>query len=731
MPPVLVSGLLALGLAASLFGLHVLLQGIGWWLASVAFALLVLGVAALTRATLRNRLLPTLFAAVAAVLGLTVGFASGDAVLGIIPSGETMGAFGELVRQGAVSVSEQRVPAVADPGILFLLSVLGAFTALWADVTAITLRQRAIAAAPLALPMVVPLAITSGLASVPVFVVVAAVWLWMLRLGRHRVPASTTLGVGATAVVAALLLPFGLPAVIPEPVGGTGGLQTRINPLIDLGDDLRRSAAVRALTYTTDSEAGLYLRLATLEEFSGRSWSPVEVPRNEDNTVDAFPEPQGITPEVGRAPAESTVSIAEVGGRWLPVPYPATTVTGLEGDWFWEDSGLSVRSSNTGVNGQEYTVGYLEVRPSREQLQFAGEEVPPGFDRFTELPSGLPEVIAETAAEVTDGAETNYDRAVALQSFFRDGDFTYSEDTPVEQGYDGTGAEVIARFLDARSGYCVHFASAMAVMARTLHIPSRVVVGFQPGRPQIIDGEAAFTVSTHDLHAWPELFFDGVGWVRFEPTVSRGELPDYSVPAPVDDPATPENEATESPEPRPSETSTAAPVLPEEQQGPTAASGDPTAAGLDASVLVGAGLVALAVLLLLSPAGLRAAIRGRRLRRAQGEQPAAAELWTELRDTARDHGWLAPPTETSREFAIRLASVLPGAAGPIGALRRAVEAEAYGGGRPVGADAVAALHDARAAIAAAATPKERLRAVLAPRSLTTRWVGEPVEASLG
>ena len=73
------------------------------------------------------------------------------------------------------------------------------------------------------------------------------------------------------------------------------------------------------------------------------------------------------------------------------------------------------------------------------------------------------------------------DKAVALQDYFRDNSFVYSTQTPLKQGYDGDGSRVIARFLEVKSGYCVHFASAMALMARTLGIPSRVAEGYLPG----------------------------------------------------------------------------------------------------------------------------------------------------------------------------------------------------------------------------------------------------------
>ena len=67
--------------------------------------------------------------------------------------------------------------------------------------------------------------------------------------------------------------------------------------------------------------------------------------------------------------------------------------------------------------------------------------------------------------------DNNYDRALALQRYFRSGEFEYSETAPVADDYDGNGLSVIAEFLQRKAGYCVHFSSAMAVMARTLGHP--------------------------------------------------------------------------------------------------------------------------------------------------------------------------------------------------------------------------------------------------------------------
>ena len=111
------------------------------------------------------------------------------------------------------------------------------------------------------------------------------------------------------------------------------------------------------------------------------------------------------------------------------------------------------------------------------------------------------------------GTGTAYDQAVDLQNWLRRRVHLLPGRPRQRAGRQRRGRG--ARLPPERKGYCVHFASAMAVMARTLSIPSRVAVGFLPGTQ---DEQGTWTVSLRDAHAWPELYFEGVGWVRFEPT---------------------------------------------------------------------------------------------------------------------------------------------------------------------------------------------------------------------
>jgi hypothetical protein len=247
--------------------------------------------------------------------------------------------------------------------------------------------------------------------------------------------------------------------------------------------------------------------------------------------------------------------------------------------------------------------------------------------QFVELPRDLDPMVGQLAQQVAGSEPTRFQKAVALQQFFReDGGFTYDDKVSL-----GNGTDDLVRFLspggDGRTGYCEQFAAAMAVMARELGIPARVAVGFL--KPDRVD-EDGWVYSAHDLHAWPELFFSGSGWVRFEPTPpSRASgVPDYTeqVVTVGDGTVTPSASGTESVAIGSRESSPvepAADVGNEDDQ--SAGGGFPWL-----QVVVGVALLAVVLLVVLGPRTVR------RRRRDQRGLLGPEEAWDELRDTALD-----------------------------------------------------------------------------------------------
>lgn len=715
------NNLLALGVLLAAFGsLHVVMQDISWWLVGAAFAVGIFAAAAITRLFFSQRWAPPLVGIVLSILAITAGWGGSSSFLGLFPTFETGDAINAVLVQGWESIQEQRVPARPDAGIVLLLALLMIACALFADAVISLVKAPALMAFPVLVLLAVPVSVRPDLADPVWYLLTAGLFLAVLRIKRRPTAGIVLFLVGAIVLGGSLIVPTFLPQVQEDPGPLAGGVQTGINPLINLGDDLRRGDPVLAVSYQTTADAPVYLRLATLESFNGRSWTPNTIDTDTDNTIDAFPTAEGLTSGIQVVPETVDVQVGDIAGRWLPLPYPTKKVEGVTGDWFWEATGLTARSTNSGVRGQKYSVDYDQVEPDLSQVMISKPHTEADLPTL-QLPARVPDIITETAMKIGGDLPTTYERAMALQDYFTSGDFEYSEDAPVEKGYDGSGLEILARFLQEKSGYCVHYASAMAVMARILGIPSRVAVGFQPGESSSTQGVTSFSVTSHDLHAWPELYFDGIGWLRFEPTPGRGELPNYSLTGNVDDPTTPSDGGVD-----PTATATPKPTSDAGHQNDDGI--DPTANGTTTSAASPLPWVLLSIVLLIilggfAPAVTRIAIRRRRenaIRR--GRDPAAA-AWAELRDTARDYGWAAPDSETPRDFAERLAVVLSDRS-QVDGFRADVEESAFAPpGR--GVPTVRELNAMRRAIRRTVPPRDRFRAVFLPASLVARFRWDP------
>lgn len=731
------AGLLAVVAASTSFA-AVLDEGL-WGPAVLVVAAAAVGAAVTIRMFVRRWAAAwAVVAAVAAtVIALTLLFAADTALLGIVPLPATAERFALLIGAGELSIAEQTIPAVADDGIRFLMASGVAGLAILTDALVVHGRRPAFAAIPLLGILAVPVVLAPGL--LPIVSILATAAAYLLVLALHRPAASggaaataRALGVAAGVLVTALLVPPLLPPVIAGealPGSGVGGLVTGVNPVLDLGNDLRRNNPVEALRYSTDAEGGLYLTLSHLADFEGQSVQPVL--GGSSVAVDVVGPPVWLGNAVATERVQTSIRLGNVRSRWVPLPSAPVEIAGLSGLWVVDTEGVTVSTLEGTFRNGSYDVASLVAAPTPLQLRTATVDAP-DLERYRAVPEGLDPVVARTAAQVAESADgpSPYDQALALQRFFTSGDFVYSEEAPVEQGYDGTGAEIVAAFLEARAGYCVHYAAAMTLMARTLGIPARIAVGFVPGTASPnVPGE--FVVTTDDLHAWPELHFDGLGWVRFEPTPSRGAVPAYAtddVPAPGEEPAVdpitgetlaPTPEATSSRDPA-DPTATEPAVDPNDLiDGGSDGSLDGALGGgangvpVDARALVTLALSVLVLMLLLP--GLW------RLRRhsARRRSPDALDHWRELRDTARDLGLPADDTRTPRELAVLWASRLgPDDAAALDRVRSALEARAYGA-----ADHPTARDDldlARRALRRSSPAWRRVLATIAPISLLDR-----------
>jgi hypothetical protein len=164
---------------------------------------------------------------------------------------------------------------------------------------------------------------------------------------------------------------------------------------------------------------------------------------------------------------------------------------------------------------QSYTIVSLISGATARQLRTAGTDYPAGFlERYLQLPSTLPRRVQTLSREITEGADTPYDKVEAIQTYLRRIPYDRSISAP-PPGSDG-----VDWFLfENRRGYCDYYASAMAVLSRAAGIPARISQGYAAG--EYVPASRTYQVLQLDAHCWPEVYFPGYGWVEFEPTASQ------------------------------------------------------------------------------------------------------------------------------------------------------------------------------------------------------------------
>ena len=218
---------------------------------------------------------------------------------------------------------------------------------------------------------------------------------------------------------------------------------------------------------------------------------------------------------------------------WFRPSLPAIKVLPVPGQTVWVNRTVTAQIRRTGQGvvdiakvsaadfvraGETYHLWGWVTDPAGEALRQAGQKYPSWVvPSSLQLPASVTARTRELAASISDGAETPYDKAVAITEWLRE-NIEYSRDTLPPPEYQ----EPIDWFLfDYRIGYCNYYASAEVIMLRSLGIPARLAVGYASGTDA---GEGSYEVHADDAHAWPEVFFPGIGWVQFEPTASQPAL---------------------------------------------------------------------------------------------------------------------------------------------------------------------------------------------------------------
>jgi transglutaminase-like putative cysteine protease len=610
----------------------------------------------------------------AALLLLTLWFTE-HGVLGVLPGPGALREMAALLAGAGQQIQTSVAPVAPTPEILFLVTAAFALLAVATHLAAVAEGAPATAGIPLLAAFAVPAALADTLLPWWTMAAAAAGFGLLLLVGDRPLrglPGAAALTAAALAVALAIGSTVGWVGTAGRFGGGLGGGpggSIGLNPFTALRGQLDEATPAE-LFRVRGLPQPAYLRVLTLRDY---------VP---DSGWQASPPDLGI-PLTGQLPAPTTsgvpasVSIENRGFRdyWLPLYGVPLAVSDLAGDWFYDrGSGTAYAPSRRNEDG--WTQQVLLPTPSVAQLRSGtGGDV---SRRYLDT-VGVDPRVAEIAANVTADATTPFDRAVAINDYFSGpgSPFRYSLETA-----PGSGDDALVEFLTVgRAGYCEQFASAMAVMLRTVGVPSRVAVGFTAGT----DAGAYRSVSTADAHAWVEAWFPGVGWTTFDPTPltdGRALVPPYVVEAraeaagggeePVPEPAG--SAAEPLPELTPDEAVGEDPATAPDEAGPVADEGFPV------WPFVVVGLVCVAAG---APAVRRLVQRRRRLDVVSGGGPGAAGAgWAELLAESADRGVPIEPSDTVRGAARRMVRDHRLDADTQQALRRlvgAVEASFYGG----------------------------------------------------
>lgn len=279
------------------------------------------------------------------------------------------------------------------------------------------------------------------------------------------------------------------------------------------------------LVFYVDAPMGRYWRAVVYDTYTGRQWLTTNV---EDMNLDANAR-ASVAPWDFRRPMTQTITMHGASGGMifaaqdiisvnLPIaatvrPLPTTTA---DGEPAFEI--VSARAMRGLEPNDQYVVVSSYSQVTERALNAAGEDYPQSIrDRYLQLPEDFSRRVAEDAAAITAGHSTPFAKARAVEAFLRT--YTYNDDIdapPVDR-------DPLEYFLyDIREGYCDYYASAMALMLRSVGVPARVVSGYAEGS---FDEESRlYYITERDAHSWVEVYFPGLGWIEFEPTASETQL---------------------------------------------------------------------------------------------------------------------------------------------------------------------------------------------------------------
>jgi transglutaminase-like putative cysteine protease len=736
------------------------------WLARIGGLVLLAAVAA----TAIARKVLALLAGACTYLGalllyLNLVFAAGRSFGWLVPTTDSLH---QLTRLASAGYAEH-IYAPPVPGIRGMELVAAAgigLVAVLTDLVAVRLRSPAVAGLPLLVLFSVPVATNvkhAGVGLTLAFCLGITGYLAMLAAdGRDRLrlwgrlvtvwqqaadtdedesargPDTRALAasgrrIGLAAVALAVIAPLVLPGLkehglLSHSGAGTGtgsGGAPAPDPLVQMHSQLFGQSDQTFLTYrsTAADPTQQYLQVYVLNlDNSSGQWTLTSRSPSTSVGAEALRPAPGLASGTATVTTRTTVTIGKSAGytsplSYLPMPYAPVLVSAPGGGWRETNETLMVYGLRPDA-GLRYTVTSRVATPSVTQLTKVGTS--PASIRNNYLAYKGPDEtrLQQIARAITAGSQGRLGEALALQNYFTTpGRFTYALHSNLPR--------TVYQFLTTnRRGFCQQFAFSMAVLARLVGIPSRIAVGYTGGTE---GRHHLWRVTTEDAHAWPELYFPGSGWVRFEPTPG-GAGGQGTATTPVFSSTTPGSPPTVGPAPgasNPATAPTAGPSTPlSKLRGPLGANKTQNGAGGGAtgsgSFPVGLLIAVLAAVLLVSPGLTRVAIRRRRWLTAGDAAGKAHAAWRELLADLTDYGLDGAASESPRALARRVVTAAGLDKPEREAVSRIASAEERARYAPAPAPGESLQADSqlvRRGIARSVTPRRRWRARLAPASV--------------
>lgn len=583
-------------------------------------------------------------------------------ILGFIPTLDTWAQLALGVVTSWKQLLTTVAPVPAGEGFLLVPFLLTLVAAVVTGSLALRARQAAWALLPAAAFLVLQIALGTTQPAVPVvegvvFAVVATGWLavrqsWTpaqaaIPLGEDGQTGSRGSGrrLAAGAAVVAVAVTLGiLSSGLAAPAAPRYVLRDVVIPPFDIREYASPLQSFRALV-RDDADTTLFtvsgmpkdarVRLAAMDAYSGTVYN---VSDEGAGSSSAFvPVRADMSPGATGEPTRVRVEIGSYDGVWLPAVGAVETVTfaGARADDLRRAAHYNP-ATQTGVvtagltDGDVYDLDVVVPRhPSDDAL--AGVAFAP-----VKLPAqqAVPQEFAELASDATAEAETPIERVRALQALLRDGGFFSHglEGEPLSRA--GHTAERISTLLGSEQmvGDDEQYAVAMALLAREIGIPARVVMGFHPDDDAPAAG--SFTATGDTLHAWVEVAFEGVGWLPFDPTPPEDQVPSDQTTKPRADP---KPQVLQPPPPQQAPVDMP-PTIPDERE---AEEEDDSGLGTLLTVLGVIGISLLVLAVLASPFVAIGAVKAARRRRRREAERAADRIsggWDELVDRAVDYG---------------------------------------------------------------------------------------------